>query len=67
MWDTKTNLYKCMMAEAGTNADKMRIAANAKKVNLDAIHDTVREMAKDEALHGRGFAGLYARYFGDNK
>ena len=65
VWDTKTNLYKRMMAEAGANADKMRIAANAKKANLDAIHDTVHEMAKDEARHGRGFAGLYARYFGD--
>jgi len=67
VWNTKTNLYKRMMAEAGANADKMRIAANAKKANLDAIHDTVHEMAKDEARHGRDFAGLYARYFGDNK
>ena len=64
VWDTKTNLEKRMMAEAGANADKMRIAANAKKANLDAIHDTVHEMAKDEARHGRGFAGLYKRYFG---
>ena len=64
VWDTKTNLYKRMMAEAGANADKMRIAANAKKAGLDAIHDTVHEMAKDEARHGRGFAGLYQRYFG---
>jgi rubrerythrin len=64
VWDTKTNLEKRMAAEAGANADKMRIAANAKKANLDAIHDTVHEMAKDEARHGRGFAGLYARYFG---
>ena len=67
VWDTKTNLEKRMHAEAGANADKMRIAANAKKANLDAIHDTVHEMAKDEARHGRGFAGLYARYFGDKK
>ena len=37
---------------------------NAKKANLDAIHDTVHEMAKDEARHGRGFAGLYERFFG---
>jgi rubrerythrin len=64
VWDTKTNVYKRMLAEAGANEDKMRIAANAKKANLDAIHDTVHEMAKDEARHGRGFAGLYARYFG---
>ncbi len=40
VWDTKTNLEKRMHAEAGANADKMRIAANAKKANLDAIHDT---------------------------
>ena len=65
VWDTKTNLYKRMMAEAGANADKMRIAANAKKAGLDAIHDTVHEMAKDEARHGRGFAALYKRFFGD--
>ena len=64
VWDTKTNLYKRMLAEAGANEDKMRIAANAKKANLDAIHDTVHEMAKDEARHGRGFKGLYDRYFG---
>ena len=67
VWDTKTNLEKRMHAEAGANANKMRIAANAKKANLDAIHDTVHEMAKDEARHGRGFAGLYARYFGNDK
>ncbi len=64
VWDTKTNLYKRMIAEAGANADKMRIAARAKKLNLDAIHDTVHEMAKDEARHGKGFEGLYNRYFG---
>jgi rubrerythrin len=64
VWDTKTNLEKRMFAEAGANADKMRIAANAKQAGLDAIHDTVHEMAKDEARHGRGFAGLYNRYFG---
>ncbi|MCM1033106.1 MAG: NADH peroxidase [Odoribacter sp.] len=64
VWDTKTNLYKRMMAEAGANADKMRIAKRAKELNLDAIHDTVHEMAKDEARHGKGFEGLYNRYFG---
>lgn len=67
VWDTKTNLYKRMIAEAGANADKMRIARNAKEAGLDAIHDTVHEMAKDEARHGRGFAGLYERYFGNKK
>lgn len=63
VWDTKTNLMKRMMAEAGANADKMRIARRAKELNLDAIHDTVHEMAKDEARHGQGFAGLYKRFF----
>ena len=67
VWDTKTNLEKRMHAEAGANADKMRIARNAKEQNLDAIHDTVHEMAKDEARHGRGFEGLYNRYFGNKK
>ena len=63
VWDTKTNLEKRMAAEAGANADKMRIAKRAKELNLDAIHDTVHEMAKDEARHGQGFQGLYKRYF----
>jgi len=63
VWDTKTNLEKRMMAEAGACADKFRIAKNAKAQNLDAIHDTVHEMAKDEARHGKGFEGLYNRYF----
>ena len=64
VWDTKTNLEKRMAAEAGANADKMRIARRAKELNLDAIHDTVHEMAKDEARHGQGFQGLYNRHFG---
>ena len=64
VWDTKTNLCKRMMAESGACEDKMRIAKRAKELNLDAIHDTVHEMAKDEARHGRGFEGLYNRYFG---
>ena len=63
VWDTKTNLEKRMSAEAGANADKMRIARRAKELNLDAIHDTVHEMAKDEARHGQGFEGLYNRFF----
>lgn len=63
VWDTKTNLEKRMAAEAGANADKMRIARRAKELNLDAIHDTVHEMAKDEARHGQGFQGLYNRFF----
>ena len=61
VWDTKTNVFKRMNAEACE--DKKRIATLAKKLNLDAIHDTVHEMCKDEARHGKGFEGLYKRYF----
>ncbi len=64
VWDTKTNLFKRMNAEAGACEDKMRLARLAKEQNLDAVHDTVHEMAKDEARHGAGFQGLYNRYFG---
>ena len=63
VWDTKTNLEKRMMAESGACAGKLEIAKKAKALNLDAIHDTVHEMAKDEARHGKGFEGLYNRYF----
>ena len=63
VWDTKTNLEKRMNAESGACEDKMRIARIAKERNLDTIHDTVHEMAKDEARHGKGFEGLYNRYF----
>ena len=63
VWDTKTNLEKRMNAESGACEDKMRIARIAKERNLDAIHVTVHEMAKDEARHGKGFEGLYNRYF----
>ena len=51
-------------AETGACEGKMAIAKKAKQLNLDAIHDTVHEMAKDEARHGAGFAGLLKRYFG---
>ena len=64
VWDTKTNLYKRMNAESGACEDKFRLARLAKEQGLDAIHDTVHEMAKDEARHGAGFQGLYKRYFG---
>ena len=63
VWDTKTNLYKRMNAEEGACEDKFRLAVMAKQENLDAIHDTIHEMAKDEARHGAGFQGLYNRYF----
>ena len=52
------------IAECGACEDKMRLARLAKEQNLDAVHDTVHEMAKDEARHGKGFEGLYKRYFG---
>ena len=63
VWDTKTNLEKRMLAEQGACADKKRIATLAKQLNLDAIHDTVHEMCKDEARHGQAFEGLYNRFF----
>ncbi len=51
-------------AEHGACAGKKDLATLAKKLNLDAIHDTVHEMCKDEARHGCGFKGLHDRYFG---
>ena len=60
---TKENLTKRVEAEHGATAGKLDLAKKAKALNLDAIHDTVHEMAKDEARHGRGFDGLLARYF----
>ena len=51
-------------AENGATAGKYDLARRAKVANLDAIHDTVHEMAKDEARHGRAFEGLLNRYFG---
>jgi rubrerythrin len=65
LWDTETNLKKRMEAECGACEDKKRLATLAKKLNLDAIHDSVHEMCKDEARHGKGFEGLYKRYFGE--
>lgn len=61
--DTKTNLKMRMEAECGACADKKRIATLAKQHNLDAIHDTVHEMCKDEARHGQVFQGLFNRFF----
>ena len=63
VWDTKTNLKARMDAEAGACEDKKRIATRAKELGLDAIHDTVHEMCKDEARHGKAFEGLYNRFF----
>jgi len=61
---TKENLTKRVEAEAGATAGKLDLAKKAKAANLDAIHDTVHEMAKDEARHGKAFQGLLKRYFG---
>jgi rubrerythrin len=63
VWDTKTNLEKRMLAEQGACADKKRIATLAKKLDYDAIHDSVHEMCKDEARHGQAFEALFNRYF----
>ena len=60
---TKKNLQMRVEAENGATAGKTDLAKRAKAANLDAIHDTVHEMAKDEARHGKGFEGLYNRYF----
>ena len=61
---TKKNLEMRVDAENGATAGKFELAKLAKELNLDAIHDTVHEMARDEARHGKAFAGLLARYFG---
>lgn len=61
--DTKTNLEARVAAEHGACAGKKALAVRAKELNLDAIHDTVHEMCKDEARHGMAFAGLLKRYF----
>ena len=61
--DTKANLQARVDAEFGACQGKKDIATKAKKLNLDAIHDTVHEMCKDEARHGQAFQGLLKRYF----
>lgn len=61
---TKKNLELRVEAENGATVGKMDLAKRAKAANLDAIHDTVHEMAKDEARHGKAFEGLLNRYFG---
>jgi rubrerythrin len=60
---TKKNLELRIAAENGATAGKFDLAKRAKAANLDAIHDTVHEMARDEARHGKAFEGLYNRYF----
>ena len=61
---TKKNLEMRVDAENGATAGKYDLARRAKLANLDAIHDTVHEMARDEAGHGKAFEGLLKRYFG---
>ena len=61
---TAENLKVRIDAENGATLGKTELAAMAKKLGLDAIHDTVHEMAHDEARHGKAFEGLYNRYFG---
>ena len=61
---TQKNLEMRVEAENGATAGKADLAKRAKEAGLDAIHDTVHEMARDEARHGRAFAGLLKRYFG---
>ena len=61
---TKKNLEMRVEAENGATAGKFDLAKRAKAANLDAIHDTVHEMARDEARHGKAFEGLLKRYFG---
>ncbi len=60
---TKKNLEMRIEAENGATNGKFDLAKRAKELNLDAIHDTVHEMARDEARHGKAFEGLYNRYF----
>mgnify|MGYP003557426135 FL=1 len=61
---TKKNLEMRVDAENGATQGKFDLAKQAKELNLDAIHDTVHEMARDEARHGKAFEGLLKRYFG---
>ena len=60
---TKENLTVRVEAERGATAGKTELAKKAKQLGLDAIHDTVHEMARDEARHGKAFEGLLNRYF----
>lgn len=60
---TKENLEKRVAAEHGATQGKLDLAKRAKELNLDAIHDAVHEMARDEARHGKAFEGLLNRYF----
>lgn len=60
---TAENLKVRAEAENGATAGKTALAKKCKELNLDALHDSIHEMARDEARHGKGFLGLYNRYF----
>ena len=62
--DTKKNLQLRVEAERGATEGKLMLAKRAKELGYDAVHDTVHEMARDEARHGKAFEGLLKRYFG---
>ncbi len=62
--DTKENLRVRVEAEYGATDGKLKLAKKAKELGLDAIHDTVHEMCKDEARHGKAFLGLLEKHFG---
>ena len=61
--DTKANIEKMLAGENGACQSKLDIAKKAKELNLDAIHDTVHEMARDEARHGKALEAMLKRYF----
>ncbi len=61
---TEKNLKMRYEAEYGACDGKKKLATKAKQLGYDAVHDTVHEMCKDEARHGKGFLGLYKKYFG---
>ncbi len=61
---TKENLAVRVAAENGATKNKTEFAKKCKQMNLDALHDSIHEMARDEARHGKGFKGLLDRYFG---
>ena len=64
---TKANLEKMLAGENGACKSKKEIATRAKQLNYDAIHDSVHEMAKDEARHGKALEALLKRYFKQEK
>ena len=61
---TEKNLALRADAEYGATEGRATLAKKAKALNLDAIHDIVHEIGRDEARHGKAFAGLLKRYFG---